>query len=59
MAQYRKAIVAVVTFIVSTLTVALEGHLIPEVAVPYVVGVITLAGAYGVYKTTNIPVETA
>lgn len=59
MAQYRKLIVAIATFIVSTLTVALEGHLVPEVAVPYVVGIITLAGAYGVYKTTNVPAETA
>ena len=58
LAQTRKAAVALATFVVTTATVALEGELFPQEWTPYVVGVITLAGAYGVFAARNDRVPT-
>lgn len=51
--QVRKAIVGAVGFVVTTATVALEGELIPEQAVPYVVAVIGIAASYGIFRARN------
>ena len=51
--KYRKSVVAAATALVTIVAVALQGHLIPEKYIPYAVGVITVAGALGVYRMPN------
>jgi hypothetical protein len=55
--HYRKALIAVATFVVTAIAFALDGNLIPAEAVRYVVPVVQLAGAYGVYRVPNRQVE--
>lgn len=57
LAQVRKAAVGLVGFLVTTATVALEGELIPEQAIPYVVAGIGIATSYGIFAVRNAPVD--
>lgn len=54
-AQIRKAIAGAVGFAVTVAAVALEGELIPEPAVPYVVAGIGVATSYGIFRVRNDP----
>ena len=54
-AQVRKSLVAGAGFVITVLTVGLEGNLIPEPAVPYVVAAIGVAASYGVFRVPNDP----
>ncbi|MEW1959815.1 hypothetical protein [Kineococcus sp. NPDC059986] len=53
LAKYRKTIVAVVAFLVTVAATLLDGHLIPDQALPYVSVGIAVAGSYGVYRIPN------
>lgn len=57
LSPYRKAVVAVLTVVITALNLAVSGGLIPAVATPYVQLVISLAGAVGVYAIPNRPLD--
>ncbi len=56
-AQIRKALVSGLALAATVATTLLGGHLIPEVAVPWVQAGLTIAGAYGVFAVRNAPAD--
>lgn len=59
-AQLKKALLALVTFAVNLVTVALTvGNVIPDVALPWIAVFLGVAGTYGVFKAKNAEVVPA
>jgi len=55
MAEYKKAFVAGLTFLVNLITVLLTvGDILPEQYLPYISALLLLAGTYGVYAARNV-----
>ncbi len=52
-AKFRKAAVASVGFLVTTVSALTAGNLLPENWAPWIAVIISVASAYGVYAVPN------
>jgi hypothetical protein len=55
--SYRKVIVGIAAFLVTVAATLLDGHLIPDQALPYVQAGIAVAGSYGIWRVPNRQTE--